>query len=196
VPGGTVEVVIQLSQDTANTAASADMDIAFPTDLVDFTPPVTDHCKIADRLATTHEVGGHLPQPGLLSLSIFEQTLTIAQLGDGALATCEFQILPDAPLGTAPLTADAAFLFDANGDPLTFDPVDGAITITTTPAVCLGDCNGDGTVSIDELIRGVAITLGEQPLSACPAFDDGSGVVTIASLVKAVGYTLNGCPAT
>src|SRR5215470_8329958 len=48
---------------------------------------------------------------------------------------------------------------------------------------CQADCNGDGTVSIAELIIGVRIALGTLPVTACPAVDsDGSGIVGINEL--------------
>ncbi|MBX3025583.1 sulfatase [bacterium] len=63
-------------------------------------------------------------------------------------------------------------------------------------AVCVGDCAGDGAISIDDLIRGVAIALGSQPLAGCPAFDaDGDGQVGIAELVQGVNAALSGCAA-
>ncbi|MBX3026534.1 hypothetical protein KF840_16640 [bacterium] len=61
-------------------------------------------------------------------------------------------------------------------------------------AQCVGDCNGDGQVAINELIIGVNIALGEQPVSACPAFANGQGEVTIAQLILGVNNALNGCP--
>jgi hypothetical protein len=61
--------------------------------------------------------------------------------------------------------------------------------------VCVGDCNGDGMVSIDELILGVNIALGSATLDQCPSFDaDGDGMVGINELVTAVNNALNGCP--
>jgi hypothetical protein len=36
---------------------------------------------------------------------------------------------------------------------------------------CTGDCDGGGTVSIDELIQGVNIALGTASVFACRAFD-------------------------
>ena len=55
-------------------------------------------------------------------------------------------------------------------------------TPSNSPALpCLGDCNGDGVVNIDELITGVNITLSLQPLSKCIAFDK----VTMAAAVNA-----------
>ena len=62
---------------------------------------------------------------------------------------------------------------------------------------CAGDCDGDGTVGIAEVITGVSIILGELPLSRCPALDgDGDGEVRIDELVAAVNAALTGCPAT
>jgi hypothetical protein len=62
-------------------------------------------------------------------------------------------------------------------------------------AACPGDCDGDGRVTIAELIRGVNIALGNAPVTNCPAFDlNGNGLVAINELVAAVNATLNGCP--
>ena len=63
-----------------------------------------------------------------------------------------------------------------------------------TAPTCAGDCNANGTVSINELVIGVAIALGNQPVSACPAFDANNDQhVTISELVTAVNNALNGC---
>jgi len=50
-------------------------------------------------------------------------------------------------------------------------------------------------VEINELVLGVAISLGEQPISACPAFDaNGSGEVTIEEIIRAIANAQFGCP--
>ena len=61
---------------------------------------------------------------------------------------------------------------------------------------CIGDCNGDGAVSINELILGVNDALNLRPVSQCAAqFDeDGSGSVEINELISAVNNALVGCP--
>ncbi len=66
---------------------------------------------------------------------------------------------------------------------------------TTTPArACDGDCDGDGAVSIDELIAGVQIALAGVGLERCTAVDrDGDGEVSITDLIAAVEAALNGC---
>lgn len=68
-------------------------------------------------------------------------------------------------------------------------------TPTATPlAGCGGDCNGDGTVAINELISGVNIALGAAPVASCEAMDaTGDGTVAINELVAAVANALDGC---
>jgi hypothetical protein len=69
-----------------------------------------------------------------------------------------------------------------------------APTPTPTPPPCPGDCNGDGAVSINELITAVNISAGSTPLDACPAADrNGNGRVTIDELIAAVNVAAGGC---
>ena len=61
---------------------------------------------------------------------------------------------------------------------------------------CVGDCDNDGQVTVDELIIGVNIALDNQSLSACPSFDSGGeGDVTVDELVFCVNEALGGCAA-
>jgi hypothetical protein len=75
----------------------------------------------------------------------------------------------------------------------------GGAQATPTPTVtpggsCEGDCNGDGTVAINELITGVTIALGSTPVNTCASMDaSGDGTVAINELIAAVGRALNGC---
>jgi len=77
-------------------------------------------------------------------------------------------------------------------------PMEPTATATATPTVtvtCIGDCGGDGEVTVDELITGVNIALGATPTSTCPVFDaNGDGEVTIDELIKAVNNALTACP--
>ena len=60
--------------------------------------------------------------------------------------------------------------------------------------VCVGDCNGDLAVAINELILCVNIVLGNADVDACPACDSNmDGIVGIADLVAAVGNSLGSC---
>ncbi len=61
-------------------------------------------------------------------------------------------------------------------------------------AACAGDCDGDGSVSIAELILAVNIALGARPVGDCPSVDtNGDGQVAINELIAAVSNALNGC---
>lgn len=65
------------------------------------------------------------------------------------------------------------------------------------PALCTGDCDGDGRVTVSELVRGVRIALEIESAGTCSALDgDGNGAVTIAELVAAVRAAVEGCPPT
>ena len=68
---------------------------------------------------------------------------------------------------------------------------------TATPAVpaCVGDCDGSGDVTVDELVLMVKIALGDVPLAECIAGDaDGSGDITIDEIIAAVNHALTACP--
>ncbi|MFO1078994.1 MAG: hypothetical protein U1E73_14835, partial [Planctomycetota bacterium] len=62
-------------------------------------------------------------------------------------------------------------------------------------ALCVGDCDGDGQVRVNELVVGVGIVLSGSSAAECPAADpNGDGEVTIAELIAAVNSLLSGCP--
>ena len=58
---------------------------------------------------------------------------------------------------------------------------------------CAGDCNGDGTVEVNELIVSVNIALGLLAITQCPGIGDSDGMVTIDRLVLAVTNALDDC---
>ena len=59
---------------------------------------------------------------------------------------------------------------------------------------CAGDCNGDGTVGVSELVTGVNAVLDSAAADACPAFDrNGDGAIEIAELIQGVNALLAGC---
>ncbi|MEO8604279.1 MAG: hypothetical protein ABI629_17020 [bacterium] len=60
---------------------------------------------------------------------------------------------------------------------------------------CIGDCNGDHQVMVNELIQMVNIALGTANVSTCLAGDpNGDGEVSINEIVAGVNNALNGCP--
>ena len=60
---------------------------------------------------------------------------------------------------------------------------------------CVGDCNGDGRVLVNELVLGVNIVLEERPVSACTALADEAGIVNIMQMMKGINNALGVCPA-
>ena len=69
-------------------------------------------------------------------------------------------------------------------------------TPTMTPGGphCVGDCDENGTVTVEEVIKAVNIALGSAMLDTCQQADaDGSRTVTINELIIAVNNALNGC---
>ena len=76
----------------------------------------------------------------------------------------------------------------------TITPTPTASPTTFIPQACPGDCNGDGMVSIDELLTAVSIGLGSTPLSECAVVDaNGDGIVTVDEIIQATNRALNGC---
>jgi len=63
-----------------------------------------------------------------------------------------------------------------------------------SPEACVGDCDGTGGVTIDELITLVNIALGTAQPSACPHGVPNSADVDVALVIQAVGVALAGCP--
>jgi alpha-L-fucosidase len=64
----------------------------------------------------------------------------------------------------------------------------------TCVARCTADCDDGGDVTIDELLKAIAITLGRVPVDACSAADgNGDGSIGPSELVGGVLVALRGC---
>jgi subtilisin family serine protease len=64
----------------------------------------------------------------------------------------------------------------------------------TASCGCIGDCDGDGAVSIAELVRGVNSALASPAPDICGGLDaNGDGRVGIDELVRAVANAVEGC---
>ena len=65
---------------------------------------------------------------------------------------------------------------------------------STGECTCVGDCDGNGEVTVNELIAMVAISLGNAPLSACECGDaNGDGEIIINEIISAVNNALGVC---
>ena len=66
--------------------------------------------------------------------------------------------------------------------------------VAVTGSGCIGDCDENLSVSVDELVLGVRIALGQSNVTSCPAIDlDHNNTVAINDLVSAVNNALDGC---
>jgi hypothetical protein len=110
---------------------------------------------------------------------------------------------PCSDLGSCAVCDEANNVCDTTGCAVTptptqiETPVGSTPTATVTPeqGTCVGDCDGDRTVDIKELISGVDIALHNRAAESCSAFDaDADDEVALRELIEAVGNAVNGCP--
>ena len=145
----------------------------------------------------------HTPKPTLAATAT--QVSIPSPPLDGNTPTATATKTPKTPIpATATLIHQPSPPID--GDPPTptptrrpFDPLPPTATASTTPvpctSLCVGDCNGDGLVTINEIIVMVNIALGNLPVSACLAGDANNDAnIDVSEIILAVLNALNGCP--
>jgi hypothetical protein len=164
---------------------------------------VTIEIVAIDSAATLQVNGVALAKPGDAALLGTAPTLHThpswqLSLPEGTLGnySLSYKLTTDSPLYSE--SAVYAVTLTNLPTPTPSAPTPSA-TPTATPTqsapACPGDCNGDGKVTVDELVRAVSGALGTG--TACSADDlDGDGTISITELVAAVNAALNGCPAT
>ncbi|MBI4518166.1 MAG: hypothetical protein HY699_20375 [Deltaproteobacteria bacterium] len=140
--------------------------------------PITDQCEAVD------EFGNLVP----------------VTCGPGAI-TIEEPTPPPSPSETPAATETGTVTHTPSPTWIATTTVTSTPTIMPTPtatgppaSTCVGNCDDDEQVTVDELVKGVNIALGSLLLSDCPSFDtDDSGTVTVDELVRAVNNALIGC---
>jgi len=61
--------------------------------------------------------------------------------------------------------------------------------------MCVGDCDSDGAVTIDNILVMVNVALEVSPVNACLAGDaNGDGTITVDEIILAVNNALGECP--
>lgn len=122
----------------------------------------------------------------------FRLTTTAAAYADSGVFTALLTNLPSEPTPTATPTPTLSLpTATATASPT---PTPGSPTATRVPAACVGDCDGDGRVSVNELVQGVNVALGAALLDRCPDLDaSADGRITVDELVQAVRALLAGC---
>jgi hypothetical protein len=95
------------------------------------------------------------------------------------------------PTATAEQTAPTATATPG----VTTTPTDTPTRRPTSTEECTGDCDGNGTVGVSELLLGVNIALDRIGVTQCRAFDvDEDGIVAIHELVAGVESAARRCP--
>ena len=114
-------------------------------------------------------------------------------IDDGAiLFTCNVSVAAAAAPGSYMLRCDDALASTPTGDRLFAACSGGQIIVGAM--VCPGDCDGNGQVTVDELVKGVNVALGLADPLTCTALDtDHDGRVSVSELVAAVNSSLAGC---
>jgi hypothetical protein len=97
------------------------------------------------------------------------------------------------------ILAVLAWLWIAHGAPAAALTQTPSPTRTATPTLagCFGDCDGDGAVTVDELLRLVNIALGNAFVDTCPAAAEDACsdlVLFITCVIEAINSALHGCP--
>lgn len=73
-------------------------------------------------------------------------------------------------------------------------PTDTPTPTTAPMGTCVGDCDGDGGVSVRELVALVSIALGRSSPAACETVQMAAdGKVHVRTIVAAVDHALRGC---
>jgi hypothetical protein len=87
-------------------------------------------------------------------------------------------------------------LFDTSQDGDGFGVLGRLFEAGAVGPTCAGDIDGNGIVSLAELIHGVQIALGHFGVDGIEAFDtDGDGAVSVVELLDAVGASMGECAA-
>lgn len=85
-----------------------------------------------------------------------------------------------------------AFLESLTDDDFVTDP---RFADPFAPVACPGDCDFGGSVTVDELIAGINVALGEATYAHCVGMDvSGDGEVSVDELVAVINLALGGCP--
>lgn len=127
------------------------------------------------------------PSFALFSLPVAEGSLTNSTAREaGAVRFRRYRIYA---LRGAAVVAVAALCFatEALEEPNSGGP--------SAPFGCFGDCDASGAVTVNDIIVGVNIALGNEVVSACSPFDTNDDeMVTVDELLAAVAKALDGCP--
>jgi hypothetical protein len=139
---------------------------------------------------------GALPVPAPQTIALAAEGIAYRTVTDAAWLQAVRQ--PDGTLQVSVSCPDVADL-PAAGEILVGASGHRPLLISVTLAAggtgeCVGDCDGQNSVTIDEILTMVNIALGNTPVTACDAGDTNQdGKITVDEILTAVDNALNGC---
>jgi hypothetical protein len=139
----------------------------------------------------------YFPEPGFTGGDSFTFAAwdgsTDSNLGTVSLSVASITETPTPPTATPTATTTMPTPATETATPATTTP-----TQTSSPAPpipCVGDCHRDGVVTVEEILVGIDIALGNLSVPQCQTFDvNGDGQVTVDEILQAVSNALDGCP--
>jgi len=145
--------------------------------------------------AETQGVGGIDGLTAAVSVAVSPDGASVYVAGSQDNAVAVFAgPQPPTPTPTTTATATATETITDTTTPSATATETPTATPSPTPGPCIGDCDGNGRITVEELVKGVNIALALLPLDQCPSFDfDHDTHVSVDELVKAVNAALNGC---
>lgn len=184
--GGSLEVAIVLVPSATPTASATPTPTASPTPTVQPCPPDVTLDPPAGPPGSQVMFSGRcdLIQSGRHAAVYFDDAQVTNVTGDAVGNYSGVLTIPaDAPVGAHQIRLVNLHVIAA-----------ATFQVTAPPPACAGDCNGDGVITIDELVQVVAIAFGDAPASSCPSVDaNGDGSATIGELLAAVRHAVDGC---
>jgi len=151
-----------------------------------------------------YQVSFRLSATGFTDSPIYTLLITNAEASPTPTATATTSVTesPSAtPTTTDPATATPTATSNATDPPtpsVTATP-SATATASATPThtsaapACPGDCDGNGVVSIAELVRAVGLASRGGTVGCAAADVDGNGSISIDELIRAVRSALEGC---
>lgn len=220
IPGSRVPVVVRL-RTGGRAVVAVQAEISFDASNAPIAPREDGLPDCSPNPALDKEFEAHYrPQPCVgqdcrsVSIYLFSQSPPLTLIPDGSeLWTCTVAVSAEANEGAYPLTVTNEFIADDEGDRIAGailshgtvrvtvptptmlpSPISTPSPTVTAVSLCEGDCNQDGTVTIEELVILVNIALELRPQSECIAGDrDRSGTITVDEIIAAVNRALLGC---
>lgn len=117
-------------------------------------------------------------------------TATRTHTGTSTMTATATEVPSSTPTDTVTPTPEIPSPTSSATATLTASPSPTLTATATVQPACVGNCNDDNGVTVDELLTGVSIALGSASVDACPAF---AAPVTVDTILAAVNNAASGC---